>query len=78
MGEALKNNDRGHAISFGQFYLKAYGDRATWEEIREVFQHWNIAKDSPFGSLDAREFDPKLLESLIDLAKTAVEKTDGK
>lgn len=69
MNEALKNADRIHAINFGTFYLKAYGDTATWEELKEVFQHWNIAKDSGFAALDSSQFDPQLLTAAVEIAK---------
>ena len=42
MVEAIRNNNRRHAITFGQFYLKAFRDNITWPEIRDVFRSWNI------------------------------------
>jgi hypothetical protein len=70
MNEALKNADRIHAINFGTFYLNAYGDKATWIELKEVFQHWNIARDSGFATLDSSQFDPQLLSSAVEIAKS--------
>ena len=67
--ESLRNADRIHAISFGRFYLRAFGDRATWPEIKEVFQHWNIDKNSFFTNLDANQFDPKFIEALMEFSK---------
>lgn len=69
MNESLKNSDRLHAISFGKFYLQAYGDVVTPEDIKEVFQHWNIDKDSSFRGLGSDNFDPKLFESAIEIAR---------
>lgn len=69
MSESLKNSDRLHAISFGKFYLQAYGSDATAQDVKEVFQHWNMDNDSAFSSASASNFDPKLLESAIELAK---------
>ncbi|WP_435608260.1 toll/interleukin-1 receptor domain-containing protein [Pseudomonas knackmussii] len=70
MSEALKSADRIHAISFGKFYLKVYGAKATWPEVREAFQHWNIDRTSVFSSLGTTEFDPKLMEGLLELGKS--------
>jgi hypothetical protein len=78
MSEALKNSDRGHAISFGKFYLNAYGEKATWPEIKEALQHWNIARESAFAALDSSEFDPKFLNAAIELAKAISGKGEGK
>lgn len=77
MNESLKNSDRLHAISFGKFYLQAYGDVATPEDVKDVFQHWNIDNDSAFKELGASSFDPKFLESAINIA-TALSKNDKK
>jgi hypothetical protein len=67
--ESLKNADRIHAISFGDFYLKAFSDRVNFAELKEVFQHWNINNDSFFSKLNTKDFDPKILENLIELTK---------
>ncbi len=74
MSEALKSADRVHAISLGKFYLQAFGDRSNWEELKEVFQHWNIDKSSAFSNLDTNNFDPKFLEAVIEVAKVATSK----
>lgn len=68
--ESLKSSDRIHAIRFGEFYLRAFGDKIKWEELKEVFQHWNIDRNSSFSSLDTSHFDPKIIESLVDMMKT--------
>lgn len=68
-GEALKASDRIHAIRFGEFYLRAFGDKTKWDELKEVFQHWNIDRASSFSTLDSSQFDPKILESLVELTK---------
>lgn len=48
MVEAIHNSDRIHAISFGEFYLNAYGKVAARDEVREVFGNWNIETVSSF------------------------------
>lgn len=78
MSEALKSADRIHAISFGKFYLKVYGAKATWPEIREAFQHWNIDRTSVFSSLGTTEFDPKLMEGLLEFGKSFAAKSGEK
>jgi translation elongation factor EF-G len=75
INEALRNADRLHAIAFGKFYLQAFGDRiSSPEEIKEVFQNWNIDKDSAFQKLDTNSYDPKFNESLVEIIKNLSEK----
>lgn len=69
MTESVRNADRGHAISFGEFYLRAYGKNARWEEIKDAFQHWNIGDRSTFTQQDPGGFDPKVSDSLLRLAE---------
>ncbi len=78
MSEALKNADRSHAISFGRFYLRAFGADASWADLKEVFQHWNIDKNSSFSALDSNQFDPKFLETVLEVAKLLASKSDSK
>lgn len=78
VSESLKSADRIHAISFGKFYLRVYGAKATWPEVKEVFQHWNIDRSSSFTSLATSEFDPKLLETLVEMAKALSNRETGK
>ncbi|UYY86944.1 toll/interleukin-1 receptor domain-containing protein [Alcaligenes sp. SMD-FA] len=67
--EALKCSDRIHAIRFGEFYLQAFGENTQWAELKEVFQHWNIDRNSSFSTLESSSFDPKFIESTIEFAK---------
>jgi uncharacterized membrane protein YecN with MAPEG domain len=76
--ESLKSSDRIHAIRFGEFYLRAFSDKTKWEELKEVFQHWNIDRNSSFSSLDPSQFDPKILESLLEIVKIVGGKKDEK
>ena len=69
MVEALRNADRKHAISYGEFYLNAKGKDIDWSELKEAFQHWNIDKGSAFSLQNSDDFDPKLLERALELAK---------
>ncbi|WP_297338400.1 toll/interleukin-1 receptor domain-containing protein [Algoriphagus sp.] len=79
MHEALRNADRLHAISFGEFFIKAYGDRiSSYNEINEIFQNWNIDKSSSFYELNSDSYDPKFSENLIDVIKSLTEKIKTK
>lgn len=69
MTESLKNADRIHAISFGKFFLQAFGDNVDTKEVKEVFQHWNISNASSFANLDPDKFDPKVIEAILNIAK---------
>lgn len=77
-GEARKSSDRMHAIRFGKFYLNVFKGEIKWAEIKEVFQHWNIDRNSSFSELDASQFDPKIIETLTDFARVVVGKKDDK
>lgn len=70
MVESLRNADRIHAISFGQFYLEAFGEHAEWEEIKEAFQHWNIDKGSSFMQQNVKDIDPEIMKTALEIAKT--------
>jgi len=69
MEESLKNSDRIHAISFGKFYLQAFGDKVSSEEIKDVFQHWNISSNNSFSNLNSEMIEPKVLEAALNLLK---------
>jgi hypothetical protein len=75
MNEGLRNADRAHAISFGKFYLQAFGDKINSpEEIKDIFQNWNIDKDSAFQKLDSNSYDPKFADSLVEIVKNLSDK----
>lgn len=76
--EYLKSSDRIHAISFGKFYLQAFEVNSSWSELKEVFQHWNIDKPSSFSSQDAAQFDPKLLDTALEVVKSIAAKKEEK
>jgi len=78
MHESLRNADRIHAISFGEFYLKAFGDKVgTHTEIKEIFQEWNIDKPSAFSNIDTSSYDPKFSDNLVEIIKTLSSKVKG-
>jgi hypothetical protein len=69
MSEALKSADRIHAISYGRFYLRAFGAYADPQQLKDVFQYWNIDRPSAFSTTTTDQFDPKYAEAIIELAK---------
>lgn len=81
MHESIKNSERKHAINFGRFYLQSYGANADWAQVKEAFEHWNIAPSSAFSKNDADAFDPKPIERaaqlLESISKLRFPKGDG-
>jgi hypothetical protein len=75
MVESLRNGDRIHAISFGQFYLRAFGDKVEWTEVKEAFQHWNIDKGSSFIGQNAADVDPQILQTIRVIGKSLISKS---
>lgn len=67
MREALKNADRRHAINFGKFYLESYGAAADWSQVKEAFEHWNIAGTNAFTPTEAHQFDVSAVEKAASL-----------
>lgn len=71
MQEALKNADRRHAINFGKFYLESYGAAAEWSQVKEAFEHWNIAGSNAFSRADQALADANALEKAVALVERA-------
>lgn len=69
MVEALRNSDRIHAISFGEFYLRAFPDKIEWDQVKDAFQHWNIDKGSSFYSQSPADFDTEVFKTAIAIAE---------
>lgn len=75
MHESLRNSDRIHAISFGEFFIKAFGDKiSSYKEITEIFQNWNIDKSSSFYEMDTKTYDPNFSENLVEIIKSLSDK----
>lgn len=80
MQEALKNADRRHAINFGKFYLESYGAAADWSQVKEAFEHWNIAGTNAFTRSEEYLPDVSALEkavALVERASKALPKSKG-
>lgn len=71
MQEALKNADRRHAINFGKFYLESYGAAAEWSQVKEAFEHWNIANANAFTRSEVGLPDVTALEKAVALIERA-------
>lgn len=64
MVESIRNNNRRHAISFGEFYLQAFWDKVTWPEAKEAFRSWNIDIGSSFLMQSPDDIDPQLVQNV--------------
>ena len=71
MVEAIRCTDRIHAISFGLFYISAFDEKVTRDEVMKIFSNWNIDNGATsFRSQTSEDYDPKLHELLGLLKKT--------
>jgi hypothetical protein len=77
MVEALRNADRRHAISYGEFYLRARGASIDWDEVKDAFQHWNIDKGSQFIRQQATDLDPQVFALVRDIVQALVTRERG-
>ncbi|VAW88613.1 hypothetical protein MNBD_GAMMA17-2287 [hydrothermal vent metagenome] len=75
--ERLKRAERKHAINFGKFFMKKYGDsdlireKVTAEDIINAFQ-WNISSETAFSRTGSGSFDMQsfvVADKIVDLAK---------
>lgn len=70
MVEAIRCSDRIHAISFGKFFLDAYGAEASREEVLQAFSSWNIDNGSTsFRNQSGEDYDPKIADVISVLKK---------
>ena len=70
MVEAIRCSDRIHAISFGKFFLDAYGAEASREEVLKAFSSWNIDNGSTsFRNQSGEDYDPKIADIINILKK---------
>ena len=70
MVESIRCSDRIHAISFGKFFLDAYGTEASREEVIKAFSSWNIDNgNTTFRTQSSEDYDPKIAEIIKILKK---------
>ena len=74
---SLRSGDRIHAISFGKFFIQAYGDEASRDEIRAVFSEWNIDTGTSFHTQATSDYDPNILSALEIIKEALPKKTIG-
>jgi len=67
MDMAMRNQDRRHAIMFGDYFTTAFKHSVTKQEFIKVYQDWNINRPSPFMDLSPGDFDPQLLKRIAAL-----------
>jgi len=77
MVEALRNAERAHAISFGEFYLNAFGEQADWAQVQEAFKNWNIDVGSAFHAQSVKDIDPEIMSTLQSIAAAAARSAVG-
>lgn len=70
MVESIRCSDRIHAISFGQFYIEAFDEKVTRDEIIKIFNTWNIDNGATlFRNQSVEEYDPKIQELISFFTK---------
>lgn len=69
MHEALKRTERIHAIRFGKLYLEIYGNDVDKQDMKSIFENWNMESHSAFKEIKQTDFQPKVLEKLRDIAE---------
>lgn len=66
--EAIRHAERAHAISFGEFYLRSFARSLNWDEVRAVFDKWNLETRGP-ERVGTSEIDPKILDAVTAIAQ---------
>ncbi|MCL2916047.1 hypothetical protein L2725_20100 [Shewanella corallii] len=72
--ESLKRTDRIHAIGFGKMYLEIYGSQVDQQDVKSIFENWNLNSDSAFTKLKEPDFESKTHQKLIDAITELVRK----
>ena len=67
MHEALKRTERTHAISFGKLYLEIYGNNVSKEDMKSIFENWNMESQSAFKDIKQVDFQPQTIEKLKEI-----------
>lgn len=67
MHESLKRSDRMHAINFGKLYLEVYGNEVSQNDMKSIFENWNMNSDSAFTKVQASNFEPKIIEQVAQI-----------
>lgn len=67
MHESLKRSDRMHAINFGKLYLEVYGNDVSQNDMKSIFENWNMNSDSAFIKIKSSNFDPKIFSEFTQM-----------
>lgn len=67
--EALKRNERIHAIKFGKLFLEVYDKEIDQNEMKDIFSNWTIDIESSFSKHKNVLDEPKILEYFKELSK---------
>jgi hypothetical protein len=69
MHESLKRSDRMHAINFGKLYLEVYGNDVSQNDMKSIFENWNLDSDSAFTKVRQTSFEPKVIDQITCMLK---------
>lgn len=54
-------------ICFGKLYLKIYGNDVNKQDMKSIFENWNMESQSAFKDIRQEDFQPKSLEKLKEI-----------
>jgi len=77
MHESLKRSDRMHAINFGKLYLEVYGNDVSQNDMKAIFENWNLDSDSAFTKVQSTNFEPKVVEQVTQMIKAVASVTNN-
>ncbi len=76
--ESVKRTDRIHAIGFGKMYLEIYGSQVDQQDVKSIFENWNLNSDSSFTKIKEADFENKTYNKLADAIIALSEKETKK
>jgi len=77
MHESLKRSDRMHAINFGKLYLEVYGNDVSQNDMKSIFENWNMDSDSAFTKIQPSNFEPKVVDQVTQMINAVSKATQG-
>lgn len=77
--ESLKQGERVHAIRFGQLCLRLYGKQINENQIKTVFEDWNISSSTAFSNNQKDNNNiTDVPENITSIFKSAIENLSKK
>jgi hypothetical protein len=77
--ESLKQGERVHAIRFGQLCLRLYGKQINENQIKNVFEDWNISSNTAFSSSSKEKTNINdIPENITEVFKSAIDSLSKK